>query len=89
MNYVKGFVVLMMLCFMLSACAQTEKPSDEKPDVESITVSFEHPETKQPFKIVHAFEFSIFLQKKKNTLLCSSPDYLLCVCSAKRTPRPI
>lgn len=70
MNYVKGFIVLMMLCFMLSACAQTEKPSHEKPDVESITVSFEHPETKQPFKIIHAYElFQNYTEKVE-----SDPD---------------
>ncbi len=70
MNYVKGFVVLMMLCLMLSACAQTEKPSHEKPDVESITVSFEHPKTKQPFKIIHAYElFQNYTEKVE-----SDPD---------------
>ncbi len=70
MNCVKGFIVLMMLCFILSACAQTEKPSHEKPDVENITVSFEHPETKQPYKIIHAYElFQNYTEKVE-----SDPD---------------
>lgn len=45
----------MSACLMLASCTQTEKV-ENKPDIESIVGSFEHPETKQKFKIVNAYE---------------------------------
>lgn len=61
MNYFSRIAAVSALtatCLLLASCTEQEKsgPSDDKPTIESITEAFEHPETKQKFKIVHAYE---------------------------------
>jgi len=54
--------VLIISCLTLTSCTQTEKSknklsdSHKKQDIESIVTSFEHPETKQKYKIVNAYK---------------------------------
>lgn len=58
--FLKGTAVAALIgtCLMLASCTEkdTSEPSDAQPTIESITEAFEHPETKQKFKIVNAYE---------------------------------
>jgi len=53
-NFLK---ICMLICamLMLASCTQTEE-SHEKQETENIVTSFEHPETKQKYKIVNAYK---------------------------------
>ncbi|WP_234007888.1 DUF2268 domain-containing putative Zn-dependent protease [Lysinibacillus sp. FJAT-14745] len=63
-NYLKIVVafVLIISILTLTSCTQTEKSInkrtvlDENQDIENIVTSFEHPQTKQKFKIVNAYK---------------------------------
>jgi hypothetical protein len=59
-NYFKMAAVAALIgtSLLLASCTEEEKsePTDDKPTIESITETFEHPETKQKFKIVNAYE---------------------------------
>ncbi|CAM5497022.1 Zn-dependent protease OS=Lysinibacillus sphaericus OX=1421 GN=LS41612_16410 PE=4 SV=1 [Lysinibacillus sphaericus] len=47
--------ILINIILLLASCTQTEK-SYIKQNIESIITTFEHPETKQKFKIVNAYK---------------------------------
>nr|WP_246832152.1 MULTISPECIES: DUF2268 domain-containing putative Zn-dependent protease [unclassified Viridibacillus] len=55
-------LVLIMTFLTLASCTQSEKSkseladSNEKQDIDSIVLSFEHPQTNQKYKIVNAYE---------------------------------
>ncbi|MFJ5764412.1 DUF2268 domain-containing putative Zn-dependent protease [Lysinibacillus sp. NPDC093210] len=51
---VVGFMLISTI-LMLASCTQTEK-SHKKQDIESIITSFEHPQTKQKYKIVNVYK---------------------------------
>lgn len=61
-NYQKivAVFVLIITCLTLTSCTQTEKaknkPTNDIQDFESIGLSFEHPQTKQKYKIVNAYK---------------------------------
>ena len=56
--YVKGIALFALLStsLLLAACTQTEEAEPDQPNLESITTSFEHPETTQAFRIINAYE---------------------------------
>ena len=56
--YVKGIALFALLSTsqLLAACTETEEAEPDQPDLESITTSFEHPETQQEFRIINAYE---------------------------------
>ncbi|MGF9975275.1 DUF2268 domain-containing putative Zn-dependent protease [Viridibacillus arvi] len=64
MNYLKivAVFVLIITFLTLTSCIQTEKSkselsdSNEKQDIDSIVLSFEHPQTNQKYKIVNAYK---------------------------------
>ncbi|WP_409368461.1 DUF2268 domain-containing putative Zn-dependent protease [Lysinibacillus sp. 38-6] len=56
-NYQKTFVIVLLIITLLTltSCTQAEE-SKEKQGIESIVLSFEHPQTGQKFKIVNAYK---------------------------------
>lgn len=72
-NYLKNIAVFVLIitCLTLTSCTQTEKatnkPSNDRQDIKSIISSFEHPQTKQKYKIVNAYElYQNYTEKVEN-----------------------
>lgn len=61
-------MLMLTILFTLAACSEEEKSSKEKQVEEKIAYSFEHPETKQKYKVVHAYKLytSLIDQLEKN-----------------------
>ncbi len=57
-HYVKDIALFALLStsLLLAGCTQNEVAETNQPNLESITTSFEHPETKQAFRIINAYE---------------------------------
>lgn len=65
------FMVMLTMLFALASCSEKDKSSnepDENQVEEQIVYSFEHPETKQKYKVVHAYKLytSLIDQFEKN-----------------------
>lgn len=63
LKYFLKICILISAMLMLAACTQTEE-SHEKQETENIVTSFEHPETKQKYKIVNAYKLYDNYQEK-------------------------
>lgn len=63
LKYFLKICILISTMLMLASCTQTEE-SHEKQETENIVTSFEHPETKQKYKIVNAYKLYDNYQEK-------------------------
>ncbi|MEB2299410.1 DUF2268 domain-containing putative Zn-dependent protease [Lysinibacillus xylanilyticus] len=84
-KYLKIVVVFILIitCLALTACTQTEKGEDQqhekeqKTDDKEMVFSFEHPQTKQKFKIIHVNQlFYPYIEKVKGNPNLSPSEIL-------------
>lgn len=84
-NYLKIVVafILIITCLTLTSCTQTEKGENQLQEKEQITdykemvFSFEHPQTKQKYKIIHANQlFYPYIEKVKDNPNLSTSETL-------------
>ncbi|MFJ7183173.1 DUF2268 domain-containing putative Zn-dependent protease [Lysinibacillus xylanilyticus] len=84
-NYLKIVVVFILIitCLALTACTQTKKGENQqhekgqKTDDKEMVFSFEHPQTKQKFKIIHANQlFYPYIEKVKGNPNLSTSETL-------------